>query len=157
MGWSAKVSRTRGPSRTRASAPLSMYFTSDAGAVQHSNACFASLGRFFLVWLRHSNSARRPRIARDLRHRYGHATLIFGEGKLQRGADGGDRYLAALRRESSVGGGTGMVCYEFKRGIGTSSRKLTDAAGGYTVGVLVQCNCGRRLQLMIAGVPVGKS
>jgi D-aminopeptidase len=59
-------------------------------------------------------------------------------------------------QEGSVGGGTGMICYGFKGGIGTSSRKLPDAAGGYTVGVLVQCNCGRRPQLLIAGVPVGK-
>jgi len=59
-------------------------------------------------------------------------------------------------QEGSVGGGTGMICYGFKGGIGTSSRKLADAAGGYTVGVLVQCNCGRRPQLLIAGVPVGK-
>jgi L-aminopeptidase/D-esterase-like protein len=59
-------------------------------------------------------------------------------------------------QEGSVGGGTGMVCYGFKGGIGTSSRKLADAAGGYTVGVLVQCNCGRRPQLLIAGTPVGK-
>jgi len=58
--------------------------------------------------------------------------------------------------EGSVGGGTGMVCYGFKGGIGTSSRKLAESAGGYTVGVLVQCNCGRRPQLLIAGVPVGK-
>ena len=58
--------------------------------------------------------------------------------------------------EGAVGGGTGMICYGFKGGIGTSSRKLADAAGGYTVGVLVQCNCGRRPQLLIAGVPVGK-
>src|SRR3984885_12727689 len=49
-----------------------------------------------------------------------------------------------------------MICYGFKGGIGTSSRKLADAAGGYTVGVLVQCNCGRRPQLLIAGVPIGK-
>ncbi|HLY17861.1 MAG TPA: P1 family peptidase [Bryobacteraceae bacterium] len=54
--------------------------------------------------------------------------------------------------EGNVGGGTGMVCYGFKGGIGTSSRK----AGPYTVGVLVQCNCGRRPQLRIAGVPVGQ-
>lgn len=59
-------------------------------------------------------------------------------------------------QEGSVGGGTGMVCYGFKGGIGTSSRKLAEAAGSYTVGVLVQCNCGRRPQLLIAGVPVGK-
>jgi L-aminopeptidase/D-esterase-like protein len=58
--------------------------------------------------------------------------------------------------EGSVGGGTGMVCYGFKGGIGTSSRKLDAKAGGYTVGVLVQCNCGRRALLRIAGVPVGK-
>ena len=59
--------------------------------------------------------------------------------------------------EGSVGGGTGMVCYGFKGGIGTSSRKLAQDAGGYTVGVLVQCNCGRRSQLLIAGVPVGQA
>ena len=58
--------------------------------------------------------------------------------------------------EGNVGGGTGMVCYEFKGGIGTSSRRLSEKDGGYTVGVLVQCNCGRRSQLTIAGVPVGK-
>ncbi|HVZ17694.1 MAG TPA: P1 family peptidase [Terriglobales bacterium] len=58
--------------------------------------------------------------------------------------------------EGAVGGGTGMICYGFKGGIGTSSRVLTKEDGGYTVGVLVQCNCGRRKQLMIAGVPVGK-
>jgi D-aminopeptidase len=57
--------------------------------------------------------------------------------------------------EGSVGGGTGMICNGFKGGIGTSSRKLSDAAGGYTVGVLVQCNCGRKPDLMIAGIPVG--
>jgi D-aminopeptidase len=58
--------------------------------------------------------------------------------------------------EGSVGGGTGMVCNEFKGGIGTSSRTVNAKAGGYTVGVLVQCNYGRRDQLRIAGVPVGK-
>ena len=57
--------------------------------------------------------------------------------------------------EGNVGGGTGMICNGFKGGIGTSSRKVSDAAGGYTVGVLVQCNCGRKRDLMIAGVPVG--
>jgi L-aminopeptidase/D-esterase-like protein len=56
--------------------------------------------------------------------------------------------------EGNVGGGTGMMCYGFKGGIGTASRKL-DQAGGYTVGVLVQANFGRRNQLRIAGVPVG--
>ena len=58
--------------------------------------------------------------------------------------------------EGSVGGGTGMVCYGFKGGDGTASRVLTPQQGGYTVGVLVQCNCGRRHQLTVRGVPVGK-
>jgi L-aminopeptidase/D-esterase-like protein len=57
--------------------------------------------------------------------------------------------------EGSVGGGTGMVCYGFKGGIGTSSRRLAADVGGYTVGVLVQANFGRRPQLQVAGVPVG--
>jgi len=58
--------------------------------------------------------------------------------------------------EGNFGGGTGMVCYGFKGGTGTASRKLADDVGGYTVGVLVQCNCGRRQQLTVAGVPVGR-
>ncbi len=58
--------------------------------------------------------------------------------------------------EGSVGGGTGMICYEFKGGTGTASRVLEKKAGGYTIGALVQANCGRRPQLMISGVPVGK-
>ncbi len=58
--------------------------------------------------------------------------------------------------EGNVGGGTGMICYEFKGGTGTASRKLDEKSGGYTVGVLVQCNCGGRSQLTIAGVPVGR-
>ena len=57
--------------------------------------------------------------------------------------------------EGNVGGGTGMICYGFKGGIGTSSRKLDSAQGGYTAGVLVQCNCGSRRQLRIGGLPVG--
>lgn len=57
--------------------------------------------------------------------------------------------------EGNVGGGTGMICYEFKGGIGTASRKLGQRAGGYTVGVLVQANFGSRSQLRVAGVPVG--
>lgn len=57
--------------------------------------------------------------------------------------------------EGNVGGGTGMICYGFKGGIGTASRKLAETAGGYTVGVLLQANFGRRSQLRIAGVPVG--
>ena len=58
--------------------------------------------------------------------------------------------------EGNVGGGTGMICNEFKGGIGTSSRVLDAKHGGYTVGVLVQCNYGFRDQLRIAGVPVGR-
>jgi D-aminopeptidase len=58
--------------------------------------------------------------------------------------------------EGNVGGGTGMICYEFKCGTGTASRKLSAQAGGYTVGVLVQANHGRRAELRIAGVPVGQ-
>jgi D-aminopeptidase len=57
--------------------------------------------------------------------------------------------------EGNVGGGTGMVCFGFKGGIGTASRKLSAADGGYTVGVLVQCNFGLRADLRVAGVPVG--
>ena len=58
--------------------------------------------------------------------------------------------------EGSVGGGTGMICNEFKGGIGTSSRVLDAKSGGYTVGVLVQCNYGAREELRIAGVNVGR-
>ena len=59
-------------------------------------------------------------------------------------------------REGVVGGGTGMVCLGFKGGIGTASRVLSAEEGGYTVGVLVQCNFGARRDLRIAGVPVGE-
>ncbi len=58
-------------------------------------------------------------------------------------------------KEGVVGGGTGMTCLGFKGGIGTASRKLAAADGGYTVGVLVQCNFGTRKDLRVAGVPVG--
>ena len=65
--------------------------------------------------------------------------------------------------EGSVGGGTGMICYEFKGGIGTASRTVAAVADRgsseekrYTVGVLVQANCGRRPQLTIRGLPIGK-
>ena len=57
--------------------------------------------------------------------------------------------------EGNVGGGTGMICFEFKGGTGTSSRQLSEKLGGYTVGVLVQCNFGTRHLLRIAGTPVG--
>src|SRR5213075_3158027 len=68
--------------------------------------------------------------------------------------------------EGSVGGGTGMICYEFKGGTGTASRVVPVAGSGdpggakttrtYTIGVLVQADCGRRAELLIAGVPVGR-
>jgi D-aminopeptidase len=69
-------------------------------------------------------------------------------------------------QEGSVGGGTGMICYEFKGGSGTASRKAVVVGGSegdsekqsrtFTVGVFVQANCGRRAQLVVAGMPVGK-
>jgi L-aminopeptidase/D-esterase-like protein len=58
--------------------------------------------------------------------------------------------------EGNVGGGTGMICNEFKGGTGSASRVLDAKDGGYRVGVLVQCNYGQRDQLRIAGVPVGR-
>ncbi len=58
--------------------------------------------------------------------------------------------------EGNVGGGTGMICYEFKGGIGTSSRQLNVHGRKWTIGVLVQANHGSRHQLLIAGVPVGR-
>jgi len=58
--------------------------------------------------------------------------------------------------EGCVGAGTGTMCFEFKGGIGTASRKLSHAQVGYTVGVLVQTNFGHRRDLLICGVPVGR-
>lgn len=58
--------------------------------------------------------------------------------------------------EGSVGGGTGMISYEFKGGTGTASRVVKTKETSYMIGALVQANCGRRPQLTIAGVPVGK-
>ena len=66
-----------------------------------------------------------------------------------------DRAARGPVAEGAVGGGTGMICYEFKGGIGTSSRQLATSDGGHTVGVLVQANFGYRAQLTIAGVPIG--
>ena len=57
--------------------------------------------------------------------------------------------------EGNVGGGTGMICHQFKGGIGSSSRVIDEAHGSYTVGVLVQANYGTRKNLRVAGVPVG--
>ena len=61
-----------------------------------------------------------------------------------------------LVAEGNVGGGTGMIGYGWKGGIGTASRKLARKQGGYTLGVLVQLNCGLAHELMVAGVAVGK-
>ena len=58
--------------------------------------------------------------------------------------------------EGNVGGGTGMICHEFKGGIGTSSRVVEVRGEKYTVGVLVQCNFGSRALFEVAGVPVGR-
>jgi D-aminopeptidase len=72
-----------------------------------------------------------------------------------------DEALAAAHggavEEGNVGGGTGMVCHEFKGGIGTASRVVPEAFGGWTVGVLVQANYGRRDLLRVDGVPVGEA
>jgi D-aminopeptidase len=70
-----------------------------------------------------------------------------------------DAALAAAARgpvaEGGVGGGTGMICHEFKGGIGTASRRVPDADGGWMVGALVQANYGSRELLRVDGVPVG--
>jgi len=58
--------------------------------------------------------------------------------------------------EGNVGGGTGMICHEFKGGIGTASRVVSGSDGTFTLGVLVQANYGIRDLLRIAGVPVGQ-
>jgi D-aminopeptidase len=58
--------------------------------------------------------------------------------------------------EGSVGAGTGMISYGFKGGIGTASRRLPEANGGFTVGVLVNANHGRRAELIMSGMPVGQ-
>ena len=72
-----------------------------------------------------------------------------------------DEALAAAKggavAEGNVGGGTGMVCHEFKGGTGTASRVVEEASGGWTVGVLVQANYGRRSWLRVDGVPVGEA
>ncbi len=83
----------------------------------------------------------------DLRGRHVHREHVYQA--LENARDG-------AVTEGAVGGGTGMICYEFKGGIGTSSRVLPDEYGGFTVGVLVQSNFGARHKLMIDGVPVGR-
>ena len=67
-----------------------------------------------------------------------------------------DSASSGVVQEGSVGAGTGMVSYGFKGGIGTSSRRLPDSEGGYTIGVLVNANHGRRPELAMDGVPVGR-
>jgi D-aminopeptidase len=67
-----------------------------------------------------------------------------------------DNAHAGPVEEGNVGGGTGMICHEFKCGTGTASRRVAVAHASYTVGVLVQANYGRRDTLRIAGVPVGQ-
>ncbi len=59
--------------------------------------------------------------------------------------------------EGNVGGGTGMICHEFKGGIGTASRAVPESDGGWVVGALVQANYGSRELLRIDGVPVGEA
>ena len=59
--------------------------------------------------------------------------------------------------EGNVGGGTGMICHEFKGGIGTASRVVAAEDGGWTVGVLVQANYGLRERLTLGGIPVGRA
>ena len=66
-----------------------------------------------------------------------------------------DAAAAGPVAEGNVGGGTGMVCFDFKGGIGTASRVVSVGARHYTVGVLVQCNTGARAVLRVAGAPVG--
>lgn len=58
--------------------------------------------------------------------------------------------------EGNVGGGTGMICHDFKGGIGTSSRLVNSQSGQFTVGVLVQANHGDRTDLRVDGVPIGR-
>lgn len=67
-----------------------------------------------------------------------------------------DSASSGVVQEGTVGAGTGMVAYGFKGGIGTSSRRLSEAEGGYTIGVLVNANHGRRPELVVGGVPVGR-
>lgn len=112
------------------------------------------------------------RLARSLRP----ATSPFGEWHLPVVSETWDGYLNDINgfhvqpehvfqvldgaaggpvAEGNVGGGTGMICYGWKGGIGTASRRLSGREGGFTVGVLAQCNAGAPRDLRIAGVPVG--
>lgn len=66
------------------------------------------------------------------------------------------RASSGLPQEGSVGGGCGMICHEFKGGIGTASRRLPVELGGWTVGAIVQANHGKRDALLVGGYPVGR-
>ncbi len=79
-----------------------------------------------------------------------HVTADHVDGALASASDG-------AVDEGNVGGGTGMVCHEFKGGTGTASRVVGEEWGGFTVGVLVQANYGRRELLRVDGVPVGEA
>jgi len=79
----------------------------------------------------------------------GHVTEAVGVAALEAAAPG-------PVEEGSVGGGTGMCCYQFKGGTGTASRRVEYGGAAYTVGVLVQANFGAREELTVAGVPVGR-
>jgi D-aminopeptidase len=87
----------------------------------------------------------------------GHLNDIYGgHVKAEHAAQAIEAARGGPVAEGAVGGGTGMVCYEFKGGIGTASRVLAEKDGGYRLGVLVQANFGLRHQLRIAGLPVGQ-
>ncbi len=88
----------------------------------------------------------------------GHLNDVYGEHvRAEHAAAAIEAARGGPVAEGNVGGGTGMICYEWKGGIGSASRQLAAQAGGYRVGVLVQANFGRRHQLRIAGVPVGRT
>jgi D-aminopeptidase len=78
-----------------------------------------------------------------------HITAAHLHAALEQAADG-------PVPEGNVGGGTGMICHDFKGGTGTASRRLDAASGGWTVGALVQANYGGRERLTVDGVPVGR-
>jgi D-aminopeptidase len=87
----------------------------------------------------------------------GHLNDINGFHVKAADADGAlDAAAGGPVAEGSVGGGTGMICHEFKCGIGTASRRIEAGGREHTVGVLVQANYGLRETLKVAGVPVGQ-
>ena len=83
-----------------------------------------------------------------------HLTFAVGEPEVWAALDGAS---ADAVQEGCVGSGTGMTLFQFKGGIGSASRVLATEAGTFTVGALVMTNFGRRSQLVVAGVPVGRS